>query len=55
MGSGFNGSDKGGYRGGNDSFNGNSAGKSWNKPKFDRPQPMDDFTPAPRINKGWRN
>lgn len=55
MGSGFNGSDKGAYRSGGDNFNGNGGGKPWNKPKFDRPQPMDDFTAAPRMNKGWRN
>lgn len=53
MNPGFNGAEKGGYR--NDSFNGNGGGKPWNKPKFDRPQPMDDFNPAPRMNKGWRN
>lgn len=50
---GGSGGDKGGYR--NDSFNGGSGGKPWNnKPKLDRPQQMDDFNTAPRMNKGWR-
>lgn len=55
MNSGFNGADKQSFRGGNDSYNGSGSGKPWNKQKFDRPQPMDDFAPAPRMNKGWRN